>query len=199
MNTIIAGLFQQQPAVDEAIDALLRAGFAREAIASFFVNPAGQHDAYPFGGDHEESAGAHASRKGIVKGAATGAAVGAAATAFLGPLGAVTGALVGAHVGGLVGSLSQMKERGETGEQGEDADNAMPVRGSGLLLAVALGEQDDENDAIGVLRACGAEDIERAQGIIANGDWIDFDPVAPPALIAPPPQAQSTTAPQRPL
>lgn len=198
MNTIIAGRFQQQPAVDEAIDALLRGGFARESIATFFVNPPGQHNAYPYGGDHQESAGAHTSRKGIVKGAATGAAVGAAATAFLGPIGAVTGALLGAHVGGLVGGLSEMKERGETGAHGEDADNAMPLRESGLLLAVALGEQDDENHAISVLRTCGAEDIERAQGTIMNGDWIDFDPVAPPVLIAPP-QAQVTTAPQRAL
>lgn len=199
MNTIIAGRFQQQPALDEAIDALLRGGVAHESIATLFVNPAGQHSAYPYGGDHEESAGAHTSRKGIVKGAAAGAAVGAAATAFLGPIGAVTGALVGAHVGGLVGSLSEMKERGETGEHGEDADNAIPLRTSGLLLAVEIGAPGDEQQAIGILRGAGAQDIERAQGTIVGGDWVDFDPLTPPALIAPPGQAQMAPASQRPL
>lgn len=185
MSTIIAGRFQQQSTVDDATEELVRVGFPRESIASFFVNPPGQHDVYPYGGDHEESAGAHESRKGIVKGAAAGAAVGAAATAFLGPVGAVTGALLGAHVGGLVGSLSEMKEKGEVGEHGEDADNAAPLRHSGLMLAVSLGEHDNESQAVNVLRAFGAEDIERAQGTITEGDWTDFDPVSTPQLIQP--------------
>lgn len=192
MNTIIAGMFQQQPTVDEAADALLHAGFPRASIATFFVNPPGQHAAHPLGGDHLESAGAHASRKGIVKGAATGAAVGAVATAFLGP----TGALLGAHVGGLVGSLSEMKEHGETGAQGEDADNTVPVRASGLLLAVDIGD-GDENAAVGVLRSFGAEQIERAQGTIVNGDWVDFDPLAAVALVAPLPHPPSASVPRR--
>ena len=113
-------------------------------------------------------------------GAAAGAAVGVAATPFLGPVGTVTGGLLGAHVGGLVGSLSKMKEKGETGEHGEDADNAVPVRHSGLLLAVAVGEQDDEDHAINLLQSLGAIELERAQGTIENGDWTDFDPTATP-------------------
>jgi len=193
MSTIIAGRFQQQASVEEAAEELVRAGFARECIASFFVNPPGQHDAYDFGGDHAESAGAHTSRKGVVKGAATGAAVGVAATAFLGPVGAITGALLGAHVGGLVGSLSEMKERGETGEHGEDADNAMPVRKSGLMLAVSV--SDNEDHAIQVLRSLGADDIERAEGTIRDGDWTDFDPVSTPALIQPPPDLPQAAGP----
>jgi len=198
VSTIIAGRFQQQAAVEEATEELVRAGFARECIASFFVNPPGQHDAYPIGGDHAESAGAHSSRKGVVKGAATGAVVGAAATAFLGPIGSVTGALVGAHVGGLMGSLSEMKEQGETGEHGEDADNAVPVRKSGLVLAIAVGDHDNDGHAIQVLRSLGADDIERAQGTIADGDWTDFDPLSTPDLVQPPPdQASIARAPQR--
>lgn len=185
MSTIIAGRFQQQEAVEEATEELVRAGFPRESIASFFVNPPGQHGVYPIGGDHAESAGAHESRKGIVRGAATGAVVGAAATAFLGPVGTVTGALLGAHVGGLMGSLHEMKESGEIGKHGEDADNVMPLRKSGLLLAVATND-DDEKHAINALRSLGAEDIERARGTIVDGDWSDFDPVSTPDLIEPP-------------
>lgn len=197
MSTIIAGRFQQQSAVEEATEELVRVGFPRDAIASFFVNPPGQHDVYPYGGDHAESAGAHASRKGIAKGAVAGAAVGAAATAFLGPVGAVTGALLGAHVGGLFGSLSEMKERGETGAHGEDMDNAAPLRRSGLLLAVCIGEHENEDHALSALRSYGAEDIERAHGTIAGGDWVDFDPLSTPDLIQPPAMPQAGPAPQR--
>ncbi|HJV75659.1 MAG TPA: hypothetical protein VJ654_15650 [Noviherbaspirillum sp.] len=195
MSTIIAGRFQQQEAVDDAIEDLVQAGFPRESIASFFVNPAGQHDVYAIGGDHAESAGAHESKTGVVKGAATGAVVGAAATAVLGPIGTVTGALLGAHVGGLLGGLSKMKERGEAGVHGEDADNAAPVRRSGMMLAVAVGEQENEADAINALRVLGAEDIERASGTIADSEWDDFDPLSVPELVEPAAGSQQASSP----
>lgn len=183
MTTIIAGRFEQQSEVEDALEELERAGFGRERISTFFVNPAGQHHLLPIGGDRALSPGAKESGKGILKGAATGAAVGAAATSFLGPVGTVTGGLVGAHVGGLVGSMASMKEKGETGEHGEDAENAAPVRKSGMMVAVACSEEDEERRTINLLRSLGAADIERAQGRIENGDWSDFNPVAPPVLI----------------
>lgn len=183
MTTIIAGRFQTQPEVDDVIDELLRAGFARERIVSFFVNPAGQHDAYPIGGDHALSPGAKESGKGVATGAAAGAAVGFAAAPYLGPVGAVTGSLLGAHVGGLVGGVSKMKEKGEIGKHGEDPENAAPIRRSGMLVAIATEDQEHEDRAINMLRSLGAMDLERAEGTIENDDWVDFDPVAPPSLI----------------
>lgn len=183
MSTIIAGRFQQQSQIEDTIEELVRAGFARDRISSFYVNPPGQHDSYPIGGDHAVSPGAKESDKGIAKGAAAGAAVGVAAAPFLGPIGAVTGGLVGAHVGGLVGGLSEMKEKGETGEHAEDVENAAPIRRSGMMLAVAVGDQEYEDRAVNLLRSLGAVDIERAEGNIENGDWTDFDPVATPQLV----------------
>lgn len=183
MTTIIAGRLQQQSEVEDAIEELARAGFAREKISSFYVNPPGQHDATPVGGDHLLSPGAKESGKGVAAGAATGAAVGAAATSFLGPVGTVTGSLVGAHVGGLIGSMSTMKEHGETGEHGEDAENAAPVRKSGMMIAVACHDQEEERHSVNLLRSLGATDIERAQGTIENGDWNDFDPLTSPMLV----------------
>lgn len=197
MSTIIAGRFQQQTQIEHTIEELVRAGFGRDRISAFYVNPPGQHDSYPIGGDHAVSAGAHESDKGIAMGAAAGAAVGVAAAPFLGPLGAVTGGLVGAHVGGLIGSLSEMKERGETGEHGEDADNAEPLRHSGLLLAVAIGGQDNEERAIDLLRSLGAVELERAQGTIENGDWTDFDPTAPPHFVQYAPEQTRPAGPQQ--
>ncbi|MGE5651643.1 MAG: hypothetical protein ACM34A_15725 [Bacillota bacterium] len=187
-STIIAGRFQQQTEVDDTVAELLRAGFARENISTFFVNPAGQHDTYPIGGDRMESPGAEQSRKGVATGAAVGAAAGVAAAPFLGPVGAVTGGLVGAHVGGLVGSMSQMKEKEDSGVP-LDAQDPRAQRQSGMLVAVAVADGAQEDQAIHALRAAGAVDIERAQGTIANGDWSDFNPLDTPDLIGTPPQA----------
>lgn len=192
MTTIIAGRLQQQSAVDETTEELVRAGFARDRIASFYVNPPGQHDAYPIGGDHAVSAGAKQTGKGAALGVAAGAATGFAAAPFLGPVGAITGGLLGAHVGGLVGSLSEMKEPGETGEHAEDIDNAAPLRHAGLLLATAIDDGDQEDSVIRIFRAMGATDIERAEGRIEHGDWIDFDPASPPALVAYAPESTRT-------
>jgi len=36
-----------------------------------------------------------------------------------------------------------------------------------------------------LLQRMGATDIERAEGIWRNGDWVDFDPLAPPQLVEP--------------
>jgi hypothetical protein len=182
MTTIIAGRFEQQAEAQEAIAQLTGAGFAEEQISSFYVNPPGQHDRYPIGGDHDKSPGAEQSPAGTAAGAATGgtvgAAVGAATAPVTGPLGAVTGALVGAHIGSLVGSLGMMKEDG-----GAANENPVPVRQAGMLVAVGVPESADEARAIEVLRSLGAADIERTAGTMAQGDWLDFDPIAPPSLI----------------
>lgn len=197
MTTIIAGRLQQQSSVEETIQELVRAGFALDRIASFYVNPPGQHDAYPIGGDHAVSPGAKQTDKGAALGVAAGAAAGFAAAPFLGPVGAVTGGLLGAHVGGLVGGLSEMKESGEAGEHAEDIDNVAPLRHAGLLVATAIDNTDQEDSVVRLFRAMGATDIERAEGTIENGDWVDFDPVSPPALVAYAPESTRTEGPNR--
>src|SRR5690606_36735755 len=57
MATIIAGRFAQQEEVQHAIAALQQAGAPAAQITSFYVNPQGQHDLYPVGGDRDESPG----------------------------------------------------------------------------------------------------------------------------------------------
>lgn len=186
-TTIIAGRFEQQASATEALEELAQTGFAREKLASFYVNPRGQHDIYPIGGDQEQSPGAKESDAGVALGAAAGGAIGVAATPLLGPVGPITGGLVGAHIGGLVGSMSKMKEKGETGDTEEEAENAAPIRRSGMMVAVAVEDRAQEEHAINLLRTLGAADIERANGTIADGDWKDFNPVEPPSLISPGP------------
>ncbi|WP_334188406.1 hypothetical protein [Noviherbaspirillum sp.] len=182
MSTIIAGRFELQTQAEEVMMELMRLGFPREHLSSFFVNPAGQHGAYPIGGDRAMSPGAKESDKSVATGAAVGAAIGVAATPVLGPVGTVTGGLLGAHLGGLVGGLSGMKEQGDQGNE-HDVENVLPQRKAGMLVAVRVQDDDHMNDVINLFRSMGAEDLERAEGTLENGDWADFDPIAPVALI----------------
>lgn len=177
MATIIIGRFAQQDQVEEAIAALQDAGAPAAQITAFYVNPPGQHDLYPVGGDRDESPGAEdvdkGSAAGIGAGGVAGAAAGAITAPATGPLGAIAGGLVGAHIGSLIGSLSQT-----------DEDKDMPpIRQSGMLVAVTVTDADEEQRAIATLRELGGTCLERAQGQIVDGDWVDFDPLSTPDFI----------------
>jgi hypothetical protein len=184
MSTIIAGHFQLQEEIDRARSELNNAGFRDERISAFFVNQPGQHDMTPIGGDNIESPGAKETPVGVLEGAAAGGAVGlaigAATSVVTGPVGPIVGGLVGAHVGSLY-SFHKMKETGESEEGGE---NYAEPRKPGMLLAVAIDEAGQEQRVLEVLRDMGAHHIERAEGSIVDGDWVDFDPLSMPAIIA---------------
>jgi phage tail tape-measure protein len=176
MATIIAGHFQLQETALDVCAAFRAAGFEAGRISTFFNNPPGQHNVIPTGGDEVQSQGAKRTPEAVAKGEVTGAAIGAAAGAatipLTGPLGPVLGGLVGAHVGSLY-SFSGMKEKDESGP---------PPRHSGMMVAVAV-DGEDEARAIELMRRQGAEKVERAQGIVENGDWKDFDPLSVPQYI----------------
>jgi len=176
MATIIAGHFQLQETALDVCAAFKAAGFDAGRISTFFNNPPGQHNVIPTGGDQAQSQGAKQTPEAVAKGEVTGAAIGAAAGAatipLTGPLGPVLGGLVGAHVGSLY-SFSGMKEKDESGP---------PPRHSGMMVAVAV-EGEEEARAIELMREQGAEKIERAEGIIADGDWKDFDPLSVPQYV----------------
>jgi hypothetical protein len=180
MSKIIAGSFELQEQAQAAVDALAAAGFPRDQINSFYVNPAGQHDLYPLGGDENKSEGAEASDTGVVAGGATGAIIGAVAGTvgipFTGPLGPAIGGLLGAHVGTLMGSMSQMHDDGEA--QAAHHEQVV-LRKGGLLVAVGVGDDEQESAALDALRRLGAHQLEHAYGTIENGDWVDFDPRQP--------------------
>jgi len=175
MATIIAARFSLQAEVQQAMETLQQAGAPASRIASFYVNPPGQHDIYPVGGDRDESPGAEKVDKGSISGIGAGGVAGAAAGSVAGPPGAIVGGLVGAHVGSLIGSLSRTDEN----------INIPPIRQAGMLVAVAVSTPDEEQQMIGALRQAGGTCLERAQGQIVNGDWNDFDPLSTPAFIDP--------------
>ena len=179
MTKIIAGRFIELADADAAADRLVNAGFERQNLAAFFVNSPGKHDLYPIGGDQDESPGTRSAGAGAAAGAAGGGAAGAAAGAIMGPAGAVAGAAVGAYVGSLPGALDSMHQKtARSATQG--ATSAPRIREAGMLLAVAMPDGESESKAADVLRRAGATEIEQNTGEIRNGDWVDFDPLAPP-------------------
>lgn len=184
MTTIVAGHFQLQDEAARAVSELSGAGYAKDAISSFFVNPAGQHDAFPVGGDRNKSPGAEDTGKGaaagVAAGAAAGAAVGAATAPVTGPVGPALGGLVGGHLGSLVGTLNATED--DVQEEGQG--NVLHRRPAGMLVAVEVLDADAERRAVDLLKRLQAARIERSEGHIANGVWEDFDPLSEPVLVS---------------
>lgn len=185
MATIISGRFEQQDATRDALEALVAAGFARDHVAAFFVNSPGKHDLHPVGGDEDESPGAEHAAKGAAAGAAGAAVAGAAAGSLLGPAGAATGALVGAYVGSLPGALAESKGHPQADQTRAEATRTVEERQAGMMLSVEVADGSRESMAIRVLEDAGATDMERGDGHIVGGDWVDFDPLSPVRRIAP--------------
>ena len=190
MNTIITGSFRQQAEALHAMSALAGAGFPVDRTTSFFVSPAGQHDLTPIGGDEEASPGMEDAGGGAASGAAiggvVGVAVGLATLPVLGPGAAVAGVGVGAYVGSLYGALGMSEDQADSATRGgsEEIPSAAPLRKSGMLVAVSTPTTVEQNDAIRILRAHGATDIECPEGDIIGGNWSDFNPLAPLKLVA---------------
>jgi hypothetical protein len=188
MNTIIAGRFDEQARAEQAVTALEATGFPHDQIATFFVNPAGRHDLHGTRRDPEASAGAnHAGAlAGAAIGTGVGTVVGLATMPVLGPGAALAGAAVGAGVGSLAGALEQMGDPGrpvEKSASSEPSPDEAPPRNSGMFVAVGAASSSEQANAITVLRAQGAADMERAQGSISQSQWNDFDPLSTPAMV----------------
>lgn len=192
MNTIIAARVGTQQAAQDLMTELQARGIAAVDMQSFYVNPPGQHDLLPIGGDVEADTGTQDVSAGQATGVAAGAAAGLAAGAIAGavipplaPIIAVALAGVGAHVGGMAGALTSTRtadeEKRETETSTPDAD-AVDMRRGGMMLAVRV-EPSSEKTVVDTLRAAAAEDLERAQGEWHDGQWTDFDPLAPPHKI----------------
>ena len=183
MTTLIAGRFSQQTQAESASAELLRSGFLPRDMSLFYVNPQGQHDLHPVGGDEDESAGTHHASTGAVLGVAGGVGLGAlvgATLPVLGPAGPLLGAAVGAYTGSLVGALNKMDKTEEQIEVAEKniAEDEVQPRKAGVLLAVAVATPEQREHAIQILSATALE-IEETEGNLSNGHWVDFDPRAP--------------------
>ncbi|MEP7157267.1 MAG: hypothetical protein ABI905_15910 [Betaproteobacteria bacterium] len=176
MDRIIAGRFPTKAKADAAAASILRY-VDRDDICIFHNNPPGQHGVLPEGGDEQDSPGAESPKDSAATTAvAAGLAAGAIGLAG-GPIVALAAAGVAAYTGSLVGSMEGATENGEAGE--------LPARRpAGVILAVRIARPANEEFVIDDLRASAAEDIEQADGVWRDGDWVDFNPVQRPKLVA---------------
>jgi hypothetical protein len=185
MPNIVAGRFEQQTDADAAIAELIRQGFDRDQVTSFFVNPPGEHAKFPIGGDRAESPGAEKAGTGAVAGVAVGGAVGIglglAATPVVGPVAVPAAAGVGAYVGALAGALRKMEDAPADRPYAEPPPE---VPHAGIVVAAYAPEPEQRAIALEVLQGSGAKDVETAEGHWRDGQWTDFDPVAPPGAEA---------------
>jgi hypothetical protein len=185
MSTIIAGGFDVVTDAENAVHRLEVAGVSRDDLCRFRINPAGEHNALPAGGDRHNSPGAKHASSGAGKGAAIGAVVGLAAGAAAAPLlggtglvaaGLAAGAGVGAYAGSLWGSLQEIDKEVPAGHD--------DVRPAETLVAVNLGSAAiSREEVMHIFEECGARQIETAEGSWVDGEWSDFDPVGAPRLI----------------
>ena len=145
-------------------------------ICIFHNNPPGQHDAFPVGGDENEDPGAEHADSSAAGMASAGALAGGMIGALAGPAGAIAGAAVGAYSGSLMGAMKGLGE--------DDQPGAPDRRAGGIILSVRIAVPSSEQRVVDTLRAEGAADIEQAEGEWKDGDWVDFNPVAAPRLVA---------------
>lgn len=181
METIVAGRFETFAQAETAVCRLVAEGFHRTDANAFFVNPPGQHAQFPIGGDQYADAGANAAGSGALAGAVAGGVAGLAAAmaipglnvaVLLGVIG------VGAYTGSLAGTLAKLGAR-----KPNQAFDATPGRPAGVLVAVRPLSDGAEDLAVEILRQEGALDVEHAKGSWQDGEWKDFDPVAPIQLV----------------
>ncbi|HEX4333354.1 MAG TPA: hypothetical protein VH040_14525 [Usitatibacter sp.] len=184
MNTIIAGGFDVMTDAQNAVHRLEVAGVSRDDLCRFRINPPGEHDALPAGGDRGASPGAKHASGGAVKGGAIGAVAGLVAGVAAAPLlpaalaaaGLAAGAGVGAYAGSLWGSLKEIDKEVPAGHD--------DVRPAETLVAVNLGSAAiSREEVVHIFEECGARQIEMAEGEWLEGEWSDFDPVSAPQLI----------------
>ena len=156
MATILAGRVQLQRHADELVDQLKQTGFAPEKITSFFLNPPGQHALYPLGGDRYQSPG----------------------------FGKVAGSLFAKIVEALFGIQRSGKERARTASAASaSGENAAPLRKGGMLVAIELTDPACMSQVVDILTRLGAEDIEKSEGEIVNGEWRDFNALSTPCYV----------------
>lgn len=185
LTAVITGNFEQQPEAQQALNDLFEAGFSKDQLTMFFVEPAAVPDTPPGGAKLPP---VDQASKGAARGAAIGGAVGIAAAAasapVLGPA-AVALAGVGAYVGSFAGAVTHIKNKNEP--EAETPREALPddnlQRKAGTLIAVAAAALDQQNRVLDILRTHGATDLERTAGTIVGGIWTDYDAKAPPDLI----------------
>lgn len=184
MSLIVAARFEGFEAAKAAASRLATSGFPDWDIHTFYVNPAGEHGRFPYGGDRRSDPDSGRADMGAYLGAG---GVGAVFAVFAGFVAAelsdsiaaiLAAAGVGAYLGSLFGAL-WVTGHGTTQHGHFNPDAHAEIRQAGVMVAVRTRPQR-EILACRILREAGGADVEHANGRWRNNHWEDFDPLAPP-------------------
>ncbi|QVQ25849.1 hypothetical protein [Achromobacter deleyi] len=184
MSLIVAARFEGFEAAQGAVQRLGLSGFPEWDIHTFYVNPAGEHGRYPFGGDRRSDPDSGRADMGAYLGAGGVGAVFAVVGGFVAAelsdsVAAILAAAgVGAYLGSLFGAL-WVTGHGTTQHGHFNPDAHAEVRKAGVMVAVRTRPQR-EMLACRILRDAGGADVEHANGHWRNNHWEDFDALSPP-------------------
>ncbi len=165
-NTAVFGIYRDQPAVEQAVDALQAAGFRNTDISVLFPENEGTKDFA-----HQKNTKAP---EGTATGAGTGAVIGgglgwlagigALAIPGVGPLiaaGPIVAALAGVGVGGAIGGLTgALIGMGIPEYEAKRYEGR--VKEGGILLSVHSDNSDWTKKGKEILERTGAEDVSSA-------------------------------------
>ena len=158
MSLIVAARFQTFDQAQLATAALRSGGIAATDITSFFVNPAGQHNLYPVGGDQYASPGMRHTGRAALLAAALGFLLGGLLGAVLyngfgvPVIVALVLPFVGAYTGSLIGTVGS----GRKGAAGTRADGSVPPQAA-FGGAAAADSPDAAGPAHGAARVSGEQ------------------------------------------
>jgi len=184
MSLIVAARFEGFEAAKAAASRLAMSGFPDWDIHTFYVNPAGEHGRFPYGGDRRSDPDSGRADIGAYLGAG---GVGAVVAVFGGFVAAelsestaaiLAAAGVGAYLGSLFGAL-WVTGHGATRHGHFNPDAHAEIRQAGVMVAVRTRPQR-EMLACRILRDAGGADVEHANGRWRNNHWEDFDPLSLP-------------------
>ena len=184
MSLIVAARSEGSEAAQDAVRRLGLSGFPDWDIHTFYVNPAGEHGRYPYGGDRRSDPDSGRADMGAYLGAGGVGAVFAVVGGFVAAelsdsMAAILAAAgVGAYLGSLFGAL-WVTGHGSTQHGYFNPDAHAEIRQAGVMVAVHTRPQR-EMAACRILRDAGGADVEHANGRWRNNHWEDFDPLAPP-------------------
>lgn len=184
MSLIVAARFEGFEAAKAAASRLATSGFPDWDIHTFYVNPAGEHGRFPYGGDRRSDPDAGRADMGAYLGAGGVGAVFAVVGGFVAAeLSDSTAAIlaaagVGAYLGSLFGAL-WVTGHGTTQHGHFNPDSHAEIRQAGVMVAVRVRPQR-EILACRILRDAGGADVEHANGRWRNNHWEDFDPLSLP-------------------
>ena len=192
MATIIAARVETQQRADELMAQLQSRGIAADDMQAFYVNPPGQHGTYPIGGD----VAVGYRHRGIKPGAGVRGRSGCCGRTrrrrdrWRGDT--AVGADHCSRAGrrrsarrrnGRCACLDPPLARRKAGNRNQHAGCRCSQHAPRWNDARRARGSANEKTVIDLLSAAAVEDLERAQGDWQDGQWVDFDPLAPPHKI----------------